>query len=141
MATLAIRVLAAGILGTSLVLGTAACSSGSVETTLLAAINTSNGHDVRLDAVVDGSWDSFLVICPYDPDVNERLGFDWDAAPDTNASDSTQMIVFTENERVVSTSRFRFDDIDLCTGERPLMPSDTVLQFTRPAKHVWHVAF
>jgi hypothetical protein len=138
MATRAICVIAAGILAASLVLGTSACSSGSVETTLLAAINTSNGHDVRLDAVVDGSWDSFLVVCPYDPDVNERLGFEWDAAPDTNASDSTQMIVFTENERVVSTSRFRFDDIDLCTGIWPLLPRDTALQFTRPAERVWH---
>jgi hypothetical protein len=77
----------------------------------------------------------------YDPDVNERLGFEWDAAPDTNASDSSQMIVLVDDKRVVSTSQLRFDDIDLCTDVWPLLPSDTGLQFTQPANHVWHATF
>jgi hypothetical protein len=130
----------AGALAGALILATSACSS-SINADLLTEITASAGQNVRLDAVVDGDWDSFLVVCPYDPDVNERLGFEWDAAPDTNASDSSQMIVFVDDQRVVSTSQFRFGDIDLCTDVWPLMPSDTELQFTQPANHVWHARF
>jgi len=138
MATPAIRVSGAGLLAGAIALGASACSSPTIETELLAAITASDGHNVRLDAVVDGNWDRFLVVCPYDPNVNERLGFEWDAAPDTNVSDSSQMIVFVENERVVSTNSFRFDNIDLCTGVWELLPRDAALRFTRPAEHVWH---
>ena len=125
----------------ALTVSASACASPSINGELLAEIEASEGHNVRLDAVVDGDWDSFLVVCPYDPDVNERLGFEWDDAPDTNASDTSQMIVFVKNDRVFSTTQFRFGDIDLCSGVRPLMPSDTELQFTQPAKHVWHATF
>jgi hypothetical protein len=131
-------ILATGAIAGVVLVGATACSQAGIDADLLAAVNASDGHDVRLDAIVEGDWDSFLVVCPYDPGVNERLGFEWDAAPDTNASDNSQMIVFVENERVVSTTRFRFDDIDLCTDIWELLPRNTALQFTRPAKHVWH---
>jgi hypothetical protein len=51
------------------------------------------------------------------------------------------MIVFVSDGQVTSTANLRFDDIDLCTGIWPLLPRDTALQFTRPAKHVWHATF
>ena len=141
MATSSTRAIVATALVGALMLSASACSSPSINGELLAEIEASDGHNVRLDAVVDGDWDSFLVVCPYDPDVNERLGFEWDDAPDTNASDNSQMIVFVDDDQVVSTSESRFGDINLCSGVRPLMPSDTELQFTQPAKHVWHATF
>ena len=138
MATSTIRTMMTAALAGALVLGTSACSS-NINNDLLAEIDASNGHNVRLDAVVEGDWDSFLVVCPYDsPGVNERLGFEWNAAPDTNTQDALQTIVFVENDRVVSTTSLRFDDINLCTGVWPLMSRDTELQFAKPAKHVWH---
>jgi hypothetical protein len=129
-----------GVLAGAILVGAAGCSGADTEAALLSAIVESDDDTVRLDEIVDGEWDSFLVVCPYDPGVSERLGFEWADAPDTNtvASETSQTIVFVDNNEVASTETLSFDDINLCTDVWPLLPRNTAVEFTQPAKRVWH---
>jgi hypothetical protein len=127
-----------GVLAGVILVAATGCSGVDTEAELLSTIAETDGHNVRLDDVVDGEWDSFLVVCPYDPDVSERLGFEWTFDTNTGASENSQTIRFVENDEVTSTTTLSFDDINLCTDVWPLLPRDTALEFTQPSTRVWH---
>jgi hypothetical protein len=116
----------------------AGCAGESLDDQLVALAQKANGAPLTLESVMSGEWDHYLVVCPYDPDVNGRLGFDWADAPDTSASDVSQLIVFTSRDTVVSTARFSFDKVDLCTSDVwPLEEKSAALTFAQNGSGVW----
>ncbi|HEV7948431.1 MAG TPA: hypothetical protein VGP24_01565 [Glaciihabitans sp.] len=114
------------ILGTALV----GCSTWSFGDRLIDAARAQTNGGVQLGSVLDGDWDHYLVVCPYDPDVSSRLGFTWEKAPNTAESDSSQLIVFVGNGEVVSSPRVSRATIDLCSGDSwELQPREVGIHF------------
>jgi hypothetical protein len=85
-----------------------------------------------------GDADSFLVVCPYDSDIDERLGFAWADAPDTFASDNSQTVVVVDDGAVESSHSIAFSDIHLCSADmRELTALDEPLNFSQNAEGTW----
>lgn len=122
-----------GILATFLLAG---CAGSSFTDRFTAQIETNNGADVELADVVDG--DSFLVVCPYDTKIGERLGFEWAEAPDTFSSDDSQTVVVVDDGTVKSSHRIWLGDIHLCGADiRDLIALDEPLDFSQNAAGTW----
>lgn len=116
------------------------CSQPDIAREVMSEIETHNGKNVQLANVAAGGWTHFLVICPYDPDVNHRLGFDWPDAPaDTYSSDNSQTIVFTKGKSVVSTTQLLLTTVNLCNDIWELEPAATVLNFRKDADYGWNL--
>jgi hypothetical protein len=125
---------AVGILVASLLAG---CSGSSFTDRLTTHIETNDGTDVRLADVIDDG-DSFLVVCPYDTNIGERLGFEWAEAPDTFRSDDSQTVVVVDDGRVKSSHRIWLGDIHLCAADmRELSALDEPLDFSQNAAGTW----
>jgi hypothetical protein len=125
--------------GVFVILALAGCAGSEIGNGLVRQIEATGGSNVRLDSVVEGGWSHFLVVCPYDPNVNERLGFTWSSAPDTSSSDSSQLLVFTKGRTVVASTRVLLTEVNLCTQVWDLQPASTALDFTKDATGTWVV--
>jgi hypothetical protein len=116
----------------------AGCSGFGFEDALLAEVDSSAGEGVVLSEVIEGDWDHFLVVCPYDPDVSDRLGFEWSDEPDTARQDATQMIVLTKGESVYSTRTLSFRNVSFCeNGIRQLESAEDPLDFVKNDSGIW----
>ncbi len=122
-----------------LTLTLAGCAGNDVGNKLVHEIEATGGSKVRLSSLVEGDWSHFLVVCPYDSEVNARLGFTWAEAPDTWVSDNSQLLVFIEGNTVVSSARVLLTEVDLCAPVWGLQPASTALDFTRDASGTWTV--
>jgi hypothetical protein len=107
------------------------CSSApNLKTELQAAVAGSSDAPFRLSSLDAAKGSNFLVVCPYEStaSVEERLGFEWNDAPDYSDADDLQAIIEVEGDDVVSRTEFRRDEIDFCAGDDwELIPVDTAL--------------
>jgi hypothetical protein len=121
------------------ILALTGCAGNEIGSGLVTQIEATGGSNVRLESVIEGDWSHFLVVCPYDPDVNERLGFTWSGAPDTASSDSSQLLVFVKGGTVVASTRVLLTEVNLCTRVWELQPASTALDFNKDATGTWVV--
>jgi hypothetical protein len=116
----------------------AGCSGPELDDALLTDVESSAGEGVILGEVIEGDWDHFLVVCPYDPDVSDRLGFEWADEPDTARSDTSQMIVLTKGESVYSTRTLSFEKFNFCEdGIWELTMAEEPLNFSENGSGTW----
>ncbi|PRY68135.1 hypothetical protein B0I08_105300 [Glaciihabitans tibetensis] len=135
---LACPALLAALLGAVVAAALVGCSESALEQQLVDAIESSEGAAVEFGMVADAHWDGFLVVCPYDPSVSERLGFDWPDEPDTFRSDDYQTIVFVDDGAVVTAPSLSFDKLQLCSSEIwQLTALDQPFDFTQNAAGTW----
>jgi len=125
---------AVGIAAATAVTG---CSGTGFTDRFTDEIESSNGTGVALAGVVD-EGDSFLIVCPYDTDIDERLGFEWADAPETFSSESFQTIAVVDDGAVESSHSIWFGDIHLCGADmRDLISVDEPLDFSQNAAGTW----
>ena|GEM_PF-3783721 len=104
-----------------------------------AVAGTGTGEELVLAELWGGEWDSFTVVCPYDPrDVVEaRLApVSAKGVPDLAARETEQVLVLVDSERAdpvraVTVPRKRVDLCSEVTWE--VVPASTVLVVERPA--------
>jgi hypothetical protein len=148
------RTAVGAVVGMLAITSLAGCSGPSFTDRFIEEIELSGGAGVTLADVIDndrdreadgdnstsngGDGESFLVVCPYDSDIDERLGFDWTDAPDTFSSDNSQTVVVVDDGAVESSHSVAFSDIHLCSADmRELTAPDEPMDFTRNAAGTW----
>jgi len=135
------RMFPALLLSVVVVGGLGACSGGDTRGEIVQAVEASDGIAVDFGAVLGGRWDHFLISCPYDGDVNESLGFEWDDAPAPASMEGSQEIVFVRDNKVVASPRFGFGEVDFCRpGGWPLLAKGDTVTFDQLDSGVWRAA-
>jgi len=132
------RMVPSVLLSVVLVGSLGACSGGDTVDAIVRAVEQGDGDAVDFEMVLGGQWDHFLVICPYDGDVNESLGFEWADAPEPAYEEGSQEIVFVRDNEVVGSSRFGFGEVNFCrSGGWPLMAKGDTVTFDQLDSGVW----
>ena len=120
------------------------CSSASeFPDALDHAVATSDGA-LSLEGLLDAGVDHYLVVCPYESasSVRERIGFEWDEAPDLSGTDSVQVVVQLNKGRVAEPRRLARTPVDFCRGSEAwqVLPIAAILPVSAGDDGSWSIA-
>ena len=112
----------------------AGCSAGSGLASEVETAAEQADATLALSTVATDDVTEFLVVCPYESkeSVTDRLGFDWNDAPDYALVDDRQTIAFITDGRVSARAELSRGKVDFCrTGQWTVLPVDASLGVTR----------